>query len=267
MDMGRLTGSTQVPVLQDFGLLSPTMAPTEVPTVSPTIVPSQALVVPSSLPTQAPTSDSSDDTGDRSYIAYVVVVVVVSMLVAAGYLYYLVRKEDQQPIVGGLPEDLSGRDYYVETHESTPHSRQPSDDPLVVDLRSEENLPLNPAVNIPGEIQEEVAVGGGAQVPVVSAGTLTTLGASGSASNLNAVAPMAVLENVPQDSDFMIAVGDDDDDDDDNEDDGESGEIGDGIGIRRSESFDSGGEGPSPLDPSAFDMMGFQMDVQNLDDV
>ena len=246
MDVGRLTDSTETPELIGFGAIFQTPAPFPAPTVGPTLSPSDMPTqVPTIQPSDMPTfGRSTDDTGDRRIIAYVIVVVVVSIFLAAGYLYYLVRKEDRQPIVGGLPDDLSGRDYYVETRQSPPHSRHPVDDPA--DLRPEENMPLNPSsINVPDENVGELAV---------PSGTMTTMATSATAlSNLNP--PMAVLDDVPQESGFQDGLRDSDDDDDL---DGMTG-----FGTTSQSVASADGTSPSP----AFDMSGFQMDVQNLDDV
>lgn len=247
-DIGWLTQSTAIPLIQAVGFISfpgPSAVPTFVPSGSPTHAPS---LLPTPPPTFAPTGDEESDGSSDRLVVYVVVVVVVSVCLAAGYLYYLVRKEDQHPIVGGLPDDLEGRDYYVETTQSPPatrvHSRHVSDE---ADARPEENVPLNPSLMVPEEIRG------------VSGGTITTLATSASTtSNTNNPPPMAVLDDVPSDNLLSGGLGGSDEDDDD------LGGINGIDGLTGSPSFDSH-EGTSPTPP--FDMTGFQMDVQNLDDV
>ena len=249
MGVGRVTKSNEIPVLHSYSIFDPNAVPTSAPTHPPTKAPTGTpSVPPTNPPTLKPTG--GDNGNDGSLIAYVVVVVVVSVCVASGYLYYLVRKEDRQPIVGDLPDDLSGRDYFVETRQiqtATGHSRQTSDE---ANLRPvpEENLPLNPPMIVPEEIRGTPGPGGTMTTATTSAGLTSRLPPS-----------VPALNDVPQESKCPRAIRGNDDDDS-----VELEGIDDLDGLEPSNSFDSA-EGSTPAPP--YDLTGFQMNVQNLDDV
>jgi hypothetical protein len=163
---------------------------------------------------------------DRQIIVVVVVVVGICVCVAAGYLYYLVRKEDRQPIVGALPDDFEDQDFYVETRQEAGIYAFQSDSSLPVN-RSDEDMPLtghsrpdNPRASDPSRpAWDDPAV--------------------------MAPPPMAVLDDVPGDSDLLVDDNQSDDMD------------------RPNPDYDSGDGGAGP----GFDMTGFQLQVANLDDL
>eukprot|EP00977_Amphora_coffeiformis_P006270 scaffold1351_cov176-Amphora_coffeaeformis.AAC.4 len=226
----------------DLDTAAPTTMPTQVPTLVPTAVPTTAAPTD---PPQAPPTPVLDSPSDRRIIVFVVVVVFLSIVIAAGYLYYLVRKEDRQPILGAIPEDLEDREYYVETR----MQRGPvvsSDLPTHSRPSAGESEPLNPQPAALGNEQDDALPGA----------TLAPFPTSVSgASSKSGPPPMAVLDDVPHEhQDLYGALGGDD--------------APDGInGVDPMEvnpSFDSGDGSTAP---PAFDMMGFQMNVQNLDDI
>jgi hypothetical protein len=159
----------------------------------------------------------------------VVVVVAICVCVAAGYLYYLVRKEDRQPIVGALPDDLEDQDYYIETRQDAGIYAFQSDSSLPMN-RSDEDMPLtghsrpdNPRASDPSRpAWDDPAI--------------------------MAPPPMAVLDDVPGGNDLLAA----------------NDEI-DGMDEMGGAhpSFDSGEGDTGP----GFDMTGFQLQVANLDDL
>ena len=249
-DLGFFPGENGFVSLVDFGFdldtVSPTTMPTQVPTHAPTAVPTTA--APTDAP-QTPPTPVLDNPSDRRIIVFVVVVVFLSIIIAAGYLYYLVRKEDRQPIVGALPDDFDDREYYVETRLQTgPENRVSSDLPT----------PSGPYVESIEPLNRRPAASDNEQGVVLHGGTLTTNEASSvrATGSKSSPPPMAVLGDVPHEHHNMYgALGDDD--------------APDGIDgvdqiMEANPSFDSG-DGSTAL--PAYDMSGFQMNVQNLDDV
>ena len=244
---------------------------TGVPTVAPTLAP---VVVSTTAPTNLivpqPPSDQQQQDEDRKLIASVSVIVGVSVCLAAGYLYYLVRKEDRQPIIGNLPEDLSGQDYFIETPGHEPASLASPDSAAA--LRPSSSLPEDGGGGGGGMLRSEEEIGRSSSLhgsrhssmenlrdTTLPAGTMTTFTTSLSElSTKGGPPPMAVLDDVPgEGGDFLRRRNSGGT--------GSNGNVIEGMDqVEANASFDSG-EGSGAVAP--FDMTGFQMDVQNLDDV
>lgn len=249
-------------IIFNVALLSKrTRKPTSVPTITPTRKPTPMPTMAPRPSPQPPPTREIEEQNERRIIVVVVVVVVVCICVAAGYLFYLVRKEDNEHLLDGLPRDLSGdgQEYYIETRtDSAPELGAQGDNSF--HRRSEENVPLNPRP-APDTATARDSITSGAGASGMPAGTITTLASTTTATsatndnnNNNAPAPMAVIDDVlPQDDDFL----------------------GDGLGIDDDDLDGLDGlDGPSPSYDSGdvsgaqpFDLTGFQMDVQNLDDM
>jgi hypothetical protein len=264
------TAITLVSTGLDFSNLPPTIVPSTTPSESPTIT-------PSSWPSPIPELNEPDkNTSERRIIGFVVAVVVISVFVAAGYLYYLVRKEDRQPIVGDLPDELTGRHYYVDD----PAREEGVPRPTSFDSSLQQQPPT--AVGHHHQQQQQQLyhsrsttpdnMGNGFQGGTIS--TVTTSATTDGNTTRMPPPPMAVLDDVfaahpPHDgvaefggtasseelTDTAAAVAPSP---------RPSTSEMDHIGLVVNPSFDSADASAAS---ATYDMTGFQMNVQNLDDL
>ena len=263
--LATLLASTETVTLVATGIdRSNTPAPVPPPTGQPTTG------TPTASPLVPDNSGPLDEPNERRIIAFVIVVVVISVCVAAGYLYYLVRKEDGHAIVGDLPDDLVNGNYRDNDGEYNYYAENNTEDNNINNNRPAyvDNLPPPrtasstdgslPAVLRPSGSSDEDLDG----APAPPRSQSISAGRSGSGGN-KSPPPMAVLDDVlPQDGggdllgDIVVVPSG-------NGDAVSSDEYLDVRldGLGHNPSFDSNDGRTTP----AFDMTGFQ--VQNLDDM